>query len=258
MKKSVFSLLLALALLCAMAAPACAEDYVRNGNWVTFTANAKMESNFSSSAVTNALSQLQPGDSCTFTITLKNGHAETTRWYMTNEVRKSLEEAARASIQNAAYSYLLTYQSADGSRAIELFNSDRVGGEVGFSTEHSFIDDTGNVSNYRSGLFEATDGLQDWFALDTLASGESGYITLVVSLDGETQGNVYQDTWAKIRMNFAVELQSAGQNRNVVKTGDDWNLKPFYIVMGVTGALFLLLAIDGVKQRKEEREAKRT
>ena len=34
-----------------------------------------------------------------------------------------------------------------------------------------------------------------------------GIITLEVALDGETQGNSYQDTLADLQMNFAVELR---------------------------------------------------
>ena len=42
--------------------------------------------------------------------------------------------------------------------------------------------------------------------LDTLAKGDKGRITLEVELDGETQGNDYQNTLADLQMNFAVEL----------------------------------------------------
>ena len=38
-----------------------------------------------------------------------------------------------------------------------------------------------------------------------LESGKSGIVTLKVVLDGETQGNTYQNTLASLQMNFAVE-----------------------------------------------------
>lgn len=270
MKKTVFSLLLVCALLGGLVGSAFADEadelnnFSRGNNWVTFRANNAMESNFTSSAVTDALSQLQPGDTCTFTIHLKNEHASATRWYMTNEVRKSLEEARRSSLQNGAYTYILRYQrvpkvalpnndNAPDPGVLVLFDSTAVGGES------RTIDSEGKV---RQGLFEATEGLEDWFALDTLASGAEAQVELVVALDGESQGNIYQDTWAKIRMNFAVELQNTTPSTttgtgSVVKTGDSWDLKPYYIVMAVTGLLFLFLAVDGVKQRKRERQVRR-
>lgn len=247
--KRCISLLLLLTLLLSLGGTAFAEDYSSPDNWVTFRASAKMESNFKNNTVQDVLSRLQPGDTASFTITLKNEHSSSTRWYMTNTVLKSLEDAARASIQNGAYSYYLSYERGDGTNFTELFNSDRVGGES------RFIDNDGKL---RQGLFEATEGLEDWFALDTLASGQTGTIRLVVSLDGETQGNVYQDTLAQVKMNFAVELQTPEKGPSgIVKTGDPWDLQPYYIVMAVTGLLFLLLAIDGLRQRRRERRVTR-
>lgn len=94
-----------------------------------------------------------------------------------------------------------------------------------------------------------------------------------MALDGETQGNAYQDTLADLRMQFAVEVRpepvtvteegppatpqpgSPGRT-GLVRTGDDTNLIPYVIAMGVSGLLFLLLAVYGVKQnRKEKKEA---
>lgn len=246
--KRCINLLLLFSLLFSLGVTAYAEEYSSTDNWVTFRASAKMESNFKNNTVQDALSRLQPGDSASFAITLKNEHKDSTRWYMTNTVLKSLEDASRASIRDGSYSYYLSYERGDGTGLVELFNSDRVGGES------SFIDSDGQL---RQGLFEATDGLEDWFALDTLDSGQTGTIRLVVSLDGETQGNVYQDTLAQVKMNFAVELQASEKDPPaIVKTGDPWDLQPYYIVMAVTGLLFLLLAFEGVRQRRKEGQVK--
>ena len=74
-----------------------------------------------------------------------------------------------------------------------------------------------------------------------------------MGLDGETQGNDYQDTLADLAMNFAVELKEAapepGAPRIIVKTGDDRNLLPYYVAMAVSGVLLLILAIDNVRRR---------
>ena len=94
---------------------------------------------------------------------------------------------------------------------------------------------------------EATSDLNEYFFLDTLNSGESGTVTLTVHLEGETQGNAYQNTAAELAMRFAVELANSSTNvthRTAVKTGDENNLIPYYIAMVVTGLLFLYFALD--------------
>jgi hypothetical protein len=162
---------------------------------------------------------------------------------MSNEVLRSLEESASAGkILGGAYSYKLTWVGPSGSQVIYDSTSDDaqhvnfVGGDFGF-------DD-------RIGLHEATNNLEDYFFLDTLNSGESGVVTLTVSLEGETQGNIYQNTAARIQMNFAVELKDGKEGGGTaVRTGDDNNLTPYYIGMVVAGLLFLYLALDALTDR---------
>ena len=50
-------------------------------------------------------------------------------------------------------------------------------------------------------------------------------------------------------MNFAVEVTDSGTRRSV-KTGDENNMLPYYIGMGVAGLLFLYLALDAYTDRK--------
>ena len=236
MRKKLLCLLLAFLLLCSFSVFASAEALAGD---VTFTAGAKMvEENFNVDQVFNAL---EPGDSATYTVYVHNQHPQTTRWYMSNEVLKSLEESAAAGkILGGAYSYKLTWAGPGGSQVIYDSTSDNaehvnfVGGDYGFED--------------RIGLHEATDNLEEFFFLDTLNSGESGVVTLTVSLEGETQGNIYQNTAARIQMNFAVELKDAG-GKTAVKTGDENNLTPYYIGMVVAGLLFLYLALDALMDR---------
>lgn len=259
MKKWILCLVLTAVLLCCWTAETFADHLSGKTDWlVTFTTRERLESNFD--AVTDyadAVSQLQPGDDITFRITLANEHAETTDWYMSNKVLSTLEETRNSDATGGAYSYLLTYSGPGGDR--ELYNSETVGGDNS------------------QGLLEATNALDDFFYLDTLSTGQTGVVTLVVTLDGETQGNSYQLTLADLRMNFAVELKgtetpasptnptttpdnsesenSSSSNRpqNIVKTGDRTNLLPYYIVMAVSGVLFLILAIISVRSRRKER-----
>jgi len=238
MKKKLLCLLLALLLLCSISVFAFAEALAGD---VTFTAGGRMvEENFNVDQVFDAL---EPGDSASYTVYVHNQHPKTTRWYMSNEVLRSLEESASAGkILGGAYSYKLTWVGPSGSQVIYDSTSDDaqhvnfVGGDFGF-------DD-------RIGLHEATNNLEDYFFLDTLNSGESGVVTLTVSLEGETQGNIYQNTAARIQMNFAVELKDGKEGGGTaVRTGDDNNLTPYYIGMVVAGLLFLYLALDALTDR---------
>ena len=198
-----------------------------------------MESTFRTAELDDAVSGLQPGDDITFTLRLSNDSEAVTDWYMTNRVLYSLEDrSTNAATAGGAYTYFLSYTNAAGEENV-LFSSDTVGGE--------------HVSEAGEGLHEATDALQDFFYLDTLSGSQAGTIVLRVALEGETQGNDYQDTLADLAMNLAVELMEAapepGAPRIIVKTGDDRNLLPYYVAMAVSGVLLLILAIDNVRRR---------
>ena len=174
MKKKLISFLLIALLVCSFSAPAFAAVY--SGD-ITFTADGKLaEQNFN---VDQIFSGLQPGDDATYTVNIHNRNSKTTRWYMSNEVLKSLEASAAAgAIAGGAYTYRLTYSGPGGSSQT-LFDSTHVGGDNGY--------------NGRVGLREATGDLENFFFLDTLNSGENGVVTLYVALEGETQGNTYQE-----------------------------------------------------------------
>lgn len=233
--KKIIGTALILVLLLAAAVPAAAEHLSGAESWlVTFTAEGKLESNFSTSGYSDAVRQLQPGDDVTLTVSLTNKHAESTDWYMSNQVLTSLEDSSSA--VNGAYEYLLTYDGPGGSRI--LYSSETVGGDNS------------------QGLHEATNALQNFFYLDTLGSGQQGTVTLVVTLDGETQGNSYGQTLADLRMNFAVEYETDGGSNvpTVVKTGDPARLFPYFIAMAASGVALLVLAFLSLRRRRKERK----
>lgn len=240
MKRKVFVCLLCLTLMLGLSVSAGAESFTGGDNWrVAFTQEHAMESTFRTADLDDAVSGLQPGDDITFTLRLSNDSEAVTDWYMTNRVLYSLEDrSTNAATAGGAYTYFLSYTNAAGEENV-LFSSDTVGGE--------------HVSEAGEGLHEATDALQDFFYLDTLQGSQAGTIVLRVALEGETQGNDYQDTLADLAMNFAVELKEAapepGTPRIIVKTGDDRNLLPYYVAMAVSGVLLLILAIDNVRRR---------
>lgn len=255
MKKKLLGILISLGLAMSLPISAMAETIYGGSNWnVSFTADQKMESTFKSSEMSESISGMQPGDTAVFTVSLGNQNTTTTDWYMTNAVLYSLEDRSNnKNTSGGAYTYLLTYTNPSGV-VTTLFDSETIGGE--------------GTSAAGTGLHQATDALEDFFFLDTLDNGQSGKVTLTVSLDGETQGNSYQDTLADLQMNFAVMLRTAGEyhdeggteypqeqeNPPIVITGDEKNLTPFYIIAGVSAILLAALGVVSIVSRKKDKK----
>lgn len=276
MKKKIVSLLLLFVLLCTVSMPVSAKTHSTDKDWrVSFTTNKKMESNFKTKDMDELIYGLQPGDDANISLKLRNENATTTDWYMTNEVLNSLEDRSLTA-SGGAYTYRLVYTNANGVERV-LFDSDTVGGDT--------------VGAAGEGLNEATDALKDYFYLDTLTNGQSGTIDLTVALEGETQGNDYQDTLADLQMNFAVELNETGirpvfpeeieanpqltptptditpsstvsttssrtssrTRTPLVRTGDEYDIVPYLIVALVTGVLLLIFAIYSMRQHNKRK-----
>jgi len=235
MKKKVFAFIVVLSLILSLPLAVYADHLTGGSDWtVEFTKDEKLESNFSSSSIADAARGLQPGDDLTVTIRLINSSGKTADWYMLNEIIRSLEDTQEKA-SGGAYSYLLTYAPSVG-QLVTLYDSETVGGEL--------------KGTEPEGLKEVDSALKNYMALETMRNGSAGLVTLKVSLDGETQGNSYQDSLADLRMRFAVELTPIGK---IIKTGDEsMNVSPFYIGMAVSGLLFLVLAVDGMRQRKKQ------
>lgn len=240
MKKRLFSFLLAGIILIGLVPSALAD--VKDGH-VTFTQNAKMvQENFD---VYQVYDGLEPGDSRSYNVHITNSYPSTTRWYMSNEVLKTLEENG---ISGGSYKYTLTYTNP-GKQVTVLYPKTETDKMIGNNEE------IGNTDGGRVGLKEATEDLEKFFLLDTLNPNENGLVTLTVHFEGETDDNSYQNTMAQIKMNFAAEIVPTGSNRTVraVKTGDENNLVPYYIGMIVAGLLFLYLALDAFTDRLYKR-----
>lgn len=256
MRNKWISLLLTAALLSLSVFSAGAEHLQgKSGMKVTFTGSA-MKSNFKTSELTKSAVELLPGDSITYEVTLENSSDTTSAMYMSNAVRKSMEDSSHAT--GGAYTYDLRYVSDSGGELV-LYDSATVGGEGS------------------DGLEEATDNLggnqtDSYFFLGNLASGASGTVRLTLALDGETQGNDYQDSLADLRMKFAAEETESGSDDNggtggnhstggngssgrrtrPVKTGDETDLIPYYVAAGISGILLLILFF--FRRKKEEEE----
>lgn len=261
-KNKIFAALVAAVLAAAMPLTAYADELDGEKGWkAVFTEESKIESNFRTADMDEAVAGMQPGDAITFQVAVKNENEAGTEWYMSNEVLYSLEDRSRnGNTSGGAYEYELVYVNSKGARNV-LFSSDTVGGE--------------NVSSAGEGLHEATDALEDYFYLDTLNKNQSGKVYLRVELDGETQGNDYQDTLADLQLNFAVTSVTRTPHTPenppedpdepipdepvpgdpwVVKTGDDSSLNGAYLAMALSGTMFLALSLWGAHDRKGRRE----
>lgn len=252
-----------------LALPVQAETFYGDDNWnVTFNSNNEMVSSFSTANINDVVGGMQPGDNVIITLRLKSENATATDWYMQNEVLYSLEDrSANSQTGGGAYTYRLTY--TDHTGAVQtLFDSDTVGGENGTTVEETL-----------EGLHGATSALKDFFYLDTVNNGEGGIITLEVALDGETQGNSYQDTLADLQMNFAVELRDdlptqptpnqpgnpptpvddtqptpePGRRTDVVRTSDESQLPLLAAISGVTGLMLLGYCIYCFREHKKKK-----
>ena len=133
-----------------------------------------------------------------------------------------------------------------------LYDSTTVGGE--------------GSSKAGEGLKQVDNSTQEYFYLGRLASQESGTVHLTVGVEGETQGNGYQLTLAKLRMNFATEkteVRRGGQSHHHyskrVKTGDTNLMLRYSVIALASGVVCLILAVVTMNRRKKEAEtAQRT
>ncbi len=273
MKKKILGLLLVAGLVTSMPVAAFGEKLPGSSKWkVSFTEAKEMESNFKATDLDEIIYGMQPGDTAVLKMNLENENPVTTDWYMTNKILYSLEDRSQnADTNGGAYTYRLVYTDKDGEKRV-LFDSDTVGGE--------------GESKAGEGLRQATNALDDYLYLDTLATGDTGFLTLRVGLDGETQGNDYQDTLADLQMNFAVELNESnrqgppptptnrpgatvrpttpgrpttetlydlGTPTAMVQTGDDTELDKYILAACVSGGVLLILSVYGQAVRRKNR-----
>ena len=193
-----------------------------SANWnVTFNSDKQMISDYDQQKINDAIDQMMPGDDLSLGISIKNECANSTDWYMTSNVFKTLEDANEAS--GGAYTYSLTFTNSTGEVST-IYSSERVGGDVA-RDENS------------QGLKEVSNATGSWMYVTTLTSGESGQVHLNLSLDGMTQENNYMRQEGGLEINFAVEDTVEG---GTMVTTEEVGLLP------KTGDLFtngLLIAI---------------
>ena len=243
MRKKILCLVMAGTMTVGTGTTVYAEDFTSQGDWsVTFDGEG-MESSFSSQEMADEIYGILPGDSIEIKVDVRNDSQEDTDWYMSNEVLKSLEEGSTA--QGGAYGYYLRYVNGSGEETI-LFDSDTIGGDEG-----------------EGALQEVTGSLEDYFYLDRLGSEEGGSVYLTVALDGETQGNDYQNTLAQLQMNFATEIAQPDtvqeKDRIIyrtrrVKTGDESQTLLYSTIALASGLVLLGSGVMALKKKKDSEE----
>lgn len=252
MKKNRWCLAMALVMLFSTGLTARAEDLTGKDGWKAEFNGKRIVSNFDSGSLADEAGNVQPGDSITLKVQIKNSDSGQTDWYMTNEAIQSLEDATPVA-EGGAYSYRLAYTGPDGKET-EIYNSDDVGGESA----------TGKLE----GLHQATNTLDEYFYLDRLESGKSGTVTLKVTVEGETQNNDYQKTLARLQMTFAVEKVTASVVKhtpgkvhtetkmitNRVQTGDTAPILLLCLLALVSGLVLLVVAVKSAKKKKNEKK----
>lgn len=254
MKRKMMCLVMAAVMTVGMGTTVSAKEFQGEKSWLVEFDGDGMESNFRSSELAEEIYRIQPGDTIELQVNVGNTSDSETDWYMTNEVLQSLEDTQSVA-KGGAYGYELIYVDPDGEETV-LYSSDIVGGE----------DTTGG-----EGLHQATGALEDYFYLGRLESGENGRVLLTVELEGETQGNDYQDTLARLQMNFVVEevepntVVEQGED-NVInrvvkkvvttapKTGDPTQMLGMCAAALVSGIVLLILAVVSMKKRRDDRK----
>lgn len=177
-------------LLLSATAPAAFADTIKKQWTVEFTGTEIKDEGVES--ISQVIGGMQPGDEAEFTVDLVEACDKSADWYMRNEVLESMEQSfdEANSESGGSYSYELVYISPQNEEKVILSNA-----VVSGDTE----------SGETNGLFDATEATEEWFYLDTLAPEARARVVLTVGIDGETHGNSYFDTSAKLQLSFAAE-----------------------------------------------------
>lgn len=241
MKKKILCLALTLFMAAGASMTAYAKDYQGKDGWEVEFDGKKLNSNFKTTDVSDETANVQPGDSIELKVQLKNSDSGKTDWYMTNEVVQSLEDA-KNDASGGAYEYRLTFVNGQNEEKV-LYDSAAVGGS--------------NENQNEEGLHQATESLKDYFYLDRIDTGKTGTVHLWIKVEGETQGNGYQQTLAKLQMNFAVEkVAGDGTVRKntvvrTVKTGDTSKVLLLCTIALISGIVLLIFGIISMKRNRD-------
>lgn len=197
MKKKYMNIVLALTLVAAGFIGLKTEALADTLDPVTWTVTYDGTDTFGTTydAETAKVTGAMPGDTITYEVTYKNASTEAANFYMDANVVKTLEEGSDAT--GGAY----TYKILSDKSTTPLFDSETVGG------------DNEDVQ----GLMQVNGNEDAYFDLGTLAVGDSGKVTVIIVLDGNTQSNSYMGALGQLNILFAAEPES-NDNEGIVIT----------------------------------------
>lgn len=259
MRKKLLCLAMTAVVAVGASMPVYAEDYQGREGWLAEFNGDEITSNFQSSDLADDASGIQPGDSIELSVSIENSSDTETDWYMTNEIVRTLEDASSAA-EGGSYEYTLTYADPSGEETV-IYDSSAVGGDA----------EAGDAE----GLHQLGESMEEYFYLGRLAEGEKGDVRVWLKVDGETQGNGYQQTLAQLRMNFAVEETAAGAAEpgtgdntqkeqtivkkivKTIKTGDTTNIVIVSAAALVSGLILLAIALKMLNDRRSRKGAKK-
>jgi hypothetical protein len=244
-RTKLFTLLLTLTIVLTMSWMVFADDYTAEGG--TYTYNGSDIELTEGQTISEAVDQLEPGDTVRITLTYTNNSPYTTEWYMENTVLKTLEEEAG---MDGGYTYVLSNIGPDGKETTIFDTKEKAVG--------------GAERKGGTGLEQATNATegelysQDYFFIQELKANESGNTVLTVGLDGETLANIYETRDARIQIGYAVEQQESGETvyrhikgKSSINTGDTTDiLGPAAVFLGA----FLMLIIAIISYKKDRKD----
>ncbi len=209
MKKRIMNLVLALTLVVAGTFGAtnyaeantevATEDSTKDPYlWKTFTYKGDSDTNFEPKLNDEfkQYTNVMPGDTIIYHIKYVNGTDKAANFYMNAEVVKSLEEASKE--VGGAYSYVIS------NNGTELVSSKTVGGDA----------------TSKLGLTQISGDTGIYFDLGEVKPGDEstnyGTVSVEITLDGDTQANVYMDKTAELQFYFRAETETV-ENKVIEK-----------------------------------------
>ncbi|MBR0420238.1 MAG: hypothetical protein IJI66_13845 [Erysipelotrichaceae bacterium] len=218
----LFSLMLSI--LCVIDVFAASGDVVYDGKQIKVNSQADF-------------SDLLPGETISYEITLANNGSKRTDWYIANNVLSSFEDK---NAKGGAYTYALSYNGN------ELYNSENIGGKG--------VDGLKQLNDETNGKF---------FYLGSIEPSGNGKITVKVGLDGESQANDYMNALADLELRFAVEEENVKTEKKVVKyyqpktaiegMTSERDLRNYYLLIGASMVMMAASAGYLLSSKKEVR-----
>lgn len=200
------------------------------------------EFNTNPQELTDKFIGMMPGESRDETFTLMNHDQREMKFYLNTQVLKDLGEDAQAIGAVYEISFL-----RDG----EEFYKGTIGGENG-----SLVDLSGQ-------------SMGENMLMASLAKNESTQITMRIGIDGDSMGNSYQNAEGELQFRFSVQYDDpvpvtptivekvvVKPGKEIIRyvkgvvTGDETNLLPLMLGVGVSAVIIVIL----VKTRKKKEE----